>query len=153
MPAIREQALAGLEAVGLRDRADEPVKLLSYGERRQLELALALDTRPKVLFLDEPTAGLSPEERHRILELLRGLPRAITLLLIEHDMDVVFGSADRITVMNHGRVLVEGTPAEVQADPGVHDVYFGHSDFYDFHRDDLQAGMLTVSRHPHLLRG
>jgi ABC-type branched-subunit amino acid transport system ATPase component/ABC-type branched-subunit amino acid transport system permease subunit len=126
LPAIREQALAGLEAVGLRDRADEPVKLLSYGERRQLELALALNTRPKVLFLDEPCAGLSPSERQRIFKMVRALPREITLVLIEHDMDVALGLADRVTVMNRGRVMVEGTPAEVQSNPEVRDVYFGH---------------------------
>lgn len=126
LPAVREQALAGLEAVGLIDRADEPVKFLSYGERRQLELALALNTNPKVLFLDEPCAGLSPSERHRIFKMVRALPREITLVLIEHDMDVALGLADRVTVMNRGRVMAEGTPAEVQSNPEVRDVYFGH---------------------------
>jgi branched-chain amino acid transport system ATP-binding protein len=126
LPAVRVQALAGLEAVGLKDRADEPVKLLSYGERRQLELALALSTHPKVLFLDEPCAGLSPSERQRIFKMVRALPREITLVLIEHDMDVALGLADRVTVMNRGRVMAEGTPAEVQSNPEVRDVYFGH---------------------------
>ena len=125
-PKVREQALAGLEAVGLDDRADEPVKLLSYGERRQLELALALNTRPKVLFLDEPCAGLSPSERQRIARMVRALPRTITVVMIEHDMDVALGLADRVTVMNRGRVMAEGTPAEVQSNPEVRDVYFGH---------------------------
>src|SRR5262249_34556778 len=90
-PASREQALAGLEAVGLVDRCDQPVKLLSYGERRQLELALALNTSPKVLFLDEPCAGLAPGERVRIFNMVRALPRDITVILIEHDMDVALG--------------------------------------------------------------
>jgi branched-chain amino acid transport system ATP-binding protein len=125
-PAIREQALAGLAAVGLSDRCDHPVKLLSYGERRQLELALALNTNPKVLLLDEPCAGLSPSERARIFKMVRALPRDMTIVLIEHDMDVALGLADRVTVMNRGRVMAEGTPAEVQADPDVRDVYFGH---------------------------
>ena len=125
-PAVREQALAGLEAVGLKDRADDPVKLLSYGERRQLELALALNTHPKVLFLDEPCAGLSPSERQRIFKMIRALPRDITLVMIEHDMDVALGLADRVTVMNRGRVMAEGTPDEVQSNPEVRDVYFGH---------------------------
>jgi len=125
-PAVREQALAGLEAVGLQDRADDPVRLLSYGERRQLELALALNTKPKVLFLDEPCAGLSPSERQRIFNMIRALPRDITLVMIEHDMDVALGLADRVTVMNRGRVMAEGTPAEVQSNPQVRDVYFGH---------------------------
>jgi branched-chain amino acid transport system ATP-binding protein len=123
---IREQALAGLEAVGLKDRADDPVKLLSYGERRQLELALALNAHPRVLFLDEPCAGLSPSERQRIFKMVRALPREITVVLIEHDMDVALGLADRVTVMHRGRVMAEGTPAEVQSDPQVRDVYFGH---------------------------
>jgi branched-chain amino acid transport system ATP-binding protein len=126
-PSIREQAMAGLEAVGLKNRADEPVKLLSYGERRQLELALALNTNPKVLFLDEPCAGLSPSDRQRIFNMIRALPREITLVIIEHDMDVALGLADRVTVMNRGRVMTEGTPAEVQSNPEVRDVYFGHA--------------------------
>jgi branched-chain amino acid transport system ATP-binding protein len=123
---IRAQALTGLEAVGLRDRVDDPVKLLSYGERRQLELALALNTNPKVLFLDEPCAGLSPSERQRIFGMIRALPREITVVMIEHDMDVALGLADRVTVMNRGSVMAEGTPDEVQSDPKVRDVYFGH---------------------------
>jgi branched-chain amino acid transport system ATP-binding protein len=123
---IRTQALAGLDAVGLVERADEPVKRLSYGERRQLELALALGTHPRVLFLDEPCAGLSPSERQRIFKMVRALPREITVVMIEHDMDVALGLADRVTVMNRGRVMAEGTPAEVQSDPQVRDVYFGH---------------------------
>jgi branched-chain amino acid transport system ATP-binding protein len=126
-PAIRERALAGLAAVGLEGRADHPVKLLSYGERRQLELALALNTGPKVLFLDEPCAGLSPSERQRIFNMVRALPRDITVVLIEHDMDVALGLADRVTVMNRGRIMAEGTPGEVQVNAEVRDVYFGHA--------------------------
>jgi len=126
-PDIRVRSLAGLEAVGLKDRADHPVRLLSYGERRQLELAVALATAPKVLFLDEPCAGLSPSERTRIFNMIRALPRDITLVIIEHDMDVALGLADRVTVMNRGQVMVEGTPDEVQRNPQVRDVYFGHA--------------------------
>jgi branched-chain amino acid transport system ATP-binding protein len=126
-PALREQALAGLAAVGLADRADDCVKLLSYGERRQLELALALNTTPKVLFLDEPCAGLAPSERQRIFQMVRSLPRDITVVLIEHDMDVALGLADCVTVMNRGRVMAEGTPDEVQVNPDVRNVYFGHA--------------------------
>jgi branched-chain amino acid transport system ATP-binding protein len=125
-PGVREQALAGLEAVGLQERADQPVKLLSYGERRQLELALALNTDPKVLFLDEPCAGLSPSERGRIFNMVRALSRDITVVLIEHDMDVALGLADQVTVMHRGRVMAEGTPEDVQVNPEVRDVYFGH---------------------------
>jgi branched-chain amino acid transport system ATP-binding protein len=126
-PALRAQALAGLATVGLADRADHSVKLLSYGERRQLELALALNTSPKVLLLDEPCAGLSPSERQRIFQMVRALPRDITVVLIEHDMDVALGLADRVTVMNRGRVMAEGTPDEVQVNPDVRNVYFGHA--------------------------
>ena len=127
LEAVREQALRGLEVVGLRARADDPVKLLSYGERRQLELALALNTQPKVLFLDEPCAGLSPSERQRISALVKDLPRDITIVMIEHDMDVALGLADIVTVLNRGRLMAEGTPQEVQANPQVRDVYFGHA--------------------------
>jgi branched-chain amino acid transport system ATP-binding protein len=126
-PAIREAALASLAAVGLAERADHPARLLSYGERRQLELALALATRPKVLFLDEPCAGLSASERQRIFRMVLALPRDITLVLIEHDMDVALGLADRVTVMNRGRVMAEGAPAEVQANAQVREAYFGHA--------------------------
>ena len=127
LDAVREQAMRGLEVVGLRSRADDPVKLLSYGERRQLELALALNTQPKVLFLDEPCAGLSPSERQRISALVKALPRDITIVMIEHDMDVALGLADCVTVLNRGRLMAEGTPQEVQANPQVRDVYFGHA--------------------------
>ena len=125
-PAVREQVVAGLSSVGLAERADHKVMLLSYGERRQLELALALGTRPKVLFLDEPCAGLSPSERQRIFAMVRELPRDITLVIIEHDMDVALGLADRVTVMNRGEVLAEGTPEQIQADGEVRNVYFGY---------------------------
>jgi branched-chain amino acid transport system ATP-binding protein len=125
--AVREQVVAGLASVGLGTRADHKVMLLSYGERRQLELALALGTRPKVLFLDEPCAGLSPSERQRIFAMVRELPRDITLVIIEHDMDVALGLADRVTVMNRGEVMAEGTPDQIRADRNVRDVYFGHA--------------------------
>jgi branched-chain amino acid transport system ATP-binding protein len=124
---VRRQALAGLERVGLAQRADEAVKHISYGERRQLELALALNTRPRLLFLDEPCAGLSPSERQRISRMIAALPRDITLVMIEHDMDVALGLADRVTVLHRGRVILEGSPREVQANPEVREVYFGHA--------------------------
>lgn len=125
-PAVHEQIVSGLAAVGLGERVDHHVRLLSYGERRQLELALALATRPKVLFLDEPCAGLSPSERQRIFAMVRALPREITLVMIEHDMDVALGIADRVTVLNRGEVMAEGTPDQIRSDPNVRDVYFGH---------------------------
>jgi branched-chain amino acid transport system ATP-binding protein len=125
-PDVKRQAEAALEAVGLAGRSTLPVKLLSYGERRQLELALALNTRPKVLFLDEPCAGLSPSERQRIARMIAALPREITVVMIEHDMDVALGLADRVTVLHQGRVILEGSPEQVRANAEVRDVYFGH---------------------------
>jgi branched-chain amino acid transport system ATP-binding protein len=125
-PEVRRQAEAGIEAVGLGGRGAVPVKLLSYGERRQLELALALNTRPKVLFLDEPCAGLSPVERQRIAKMIAALPREITVVMIEHDMDVALGLADRVTVLHQGQVILEGSPDEVRSNAQVRDVYFGH---------------------------
>ena len=120
-----ERARAAAEAVGLTDRLDAPAGTLSYGEQRQLEIGVALATRPKLLLLDEPTAGMSPDETQRMTDLLAGLPREITLLTIEHDMDVVFTLADRITVLHYGEILAEGTAAEVRADPRVYEVYLG----------------------------
>jgi len=124
---VRREALESLARVGLDGRADQPAKLVSYGERRQLELALALNTKPRVLFLDEPCAGLSPAERQRISQMIAGLPRDITVLMIEHDMDVALGLADRVTVLHQGRVILEGSPDEVRANSEVRDVYFGHA--------------------------
>jgi branched-chain amino acid transport system ATP-binding protein len=121
-----DRARQGLERVGLIHRAEDPVKLLSYGERRQLELALALGSNPRVLFLDEPCSGLSPSERQRVSRTIGHLPRQITVFMIEHDMDVALGLADRVTVLHRGRVILEGTPGEVQTNPEVRDVYFGH---------------------------
>jgi branched-chain amino acid transport system ATP-binding protein len=124
---VRRRSLEGLERVGLARRADEAVKHLSYGERRQLELAVALNTRPRLLFLDEPCAGLSPSERQRISRMIAELPRDITLVMIEHDMDVALALADRVTVLHRGRVILEGSPREVQANREVREVYFGHA--------------------------
>ena len=113
------------EAVGLATRLAMPAGALSYGEQRQLEVGVALATRPKLLLLDEPTAGMSPEETQRMTRMLEGLPREVTLLIIEHDMDVVASLADRVTVLHHGEVLTEGTFDEVKADPRVYEVYLG----------------------------
>ncbi len=124
-PAERTAAEAVLEQVGLADRWSVPARALSHGERRQLELALALARRPRVLLLDEPTAGMSPAETARIGTLIAGLDRSLTLLVVEHDMDVVFRLADRITVMHEGRVIADGTPDEIRGDRQVHDVYLG----------------------------
>ena len=130
-PGERVRRSAGARDGGPRERRPRaprrrPAKLLSYGERRQLELALALNSIPRVLLLDEPCAGLSPSERQRISQTIAALPREITLLMIEHDMDVALALADRVTVLHRGKVILEGTPAEVQANPEVREVYFGH---------------------------
>ncbi len=119
------QARVVAEAVGLAERLEEVAGRLSYGEQRQLEVGLALATSPKLLLLDEPTAGMSPEESERMTRLLEGLPREVTLLIIEHDMDVVSSLADRVTVLHYGEVLAEGTFDEVKADPRVYEVYLG----------------------------
>ena len=125
LTAPLETARLVAEAVGLSDRAGEAAAHLSYGEQRQLEVGIALATSPKLLLLDEPTAGMSPEETVRMTRLLLELPRDITLLIIEHDMDVVFSLADRITVLHYGEVLTEGTPDEVRSDARVYEVYLG----------------------------
>ena len=125
LPAERTAAEAVLERVGLADRRSVPARALSHGERRQLELALALARRPVVLLLDEPTAGMSPAETERIAALIAALDRSLTVLIVEHDMDVVFRLADRITVLHEGRAIAEGTPDEIRGDRQVHDVYLG----------------------------
>jgi len=128
LAAPRARARAVAEQVGLGERLAEPAGRLSYGEQRQLELGVALATAPRLLLLDEPTAGMSPEETQRMTRLLAALPREITLLIIEHDMDVVFSLADRITVLHYGEVLSEGAPDAVKADPRVYEVYLGTGD-------------------------
>jgi branched-chain amino acid transport system ATP-binding protein len=122
-PLARAREVA--DAVGLGARLDAEVATLSYGEQRQLEIGVALATRPQLLLLDEPTAGMSPDETQRMTRLLAGLPSAVTILIIEHDMDVVFSLADRITVLHGGEVLVDGAPDAVRADPRVYEVYLG----------------------------
>ena len=114
-----------LERVGLAGAGATPARALSHGQRRQLELAVALATAPRVLLLDEPTAAMSPAETARIAELIAAMDRALTLLIVEHDMDVVFRLADRITVLHEGKVIADGTPAQVRGDTLVNEVYLG----------------------------
>jgi branched-chain amino acid transport system ATP-binding protein len=128
LTAPLERAREVADAVGLAERLDHEVARLSYGEQRQLEVGVALATHPQLLLLDEPTAGMSPEETRRMTRLLAALPRDVTLLIIEHDMDVVFSLADRITVLHYGEVLVDGTPEAVRADARVYEVYLGTGD-------------------------
>ena len=123
--AARDRALATAESVGMTDRLETLAGDLSHGEQRQLEIGLALVAEPRMLLLDEPAAGLSRAERQLLTALLLSLDRDVTLLLIEHDMDVALTVAERVTMMHDGVVIVEGTPAEIRADQRVHDLYLG----------------------------
>ena len=114
-----------LRQVGLADVSDVPANTLAYGQQRVLEVALALAAGPKILLLDEPTAGMSPAETAEIIALIETLPDSLTILIVEHDMDVVFSLADRITVLHYGQVIAEGTPAEIRTDPEVQEIYLG----------------------------
>jgi branched-chain amino acid transport system ATP-binding protein len=114
-----------LAQVGLADSGDRVVGETSYGERRRLEFAMALAQKPKLLLLDEPLAGLSQGERQTLRELLAKIPRDVTIVMIEHDMDTALGFAEQITVLHYGEVIVEGTRAEVVADPRTREVYLG----------------------------
>jgi branched-chain amino acid transport system ATP-binding protein len=122
---LYDDAHAALERVGLGDSAERIVAETSYGERRRLELAMALAQEPKVLLLDEPLAGLSQGERQTVRALLDAIPRDVTIVMIEHDMDTALGFAERITLLHYGEVIVEGTRAEVVADPRTREVYLG----------------------------
>ncbi|MBX3512962.1 MAG: ABC transporter ATP-binding protein [Xanthobacteraceae bacterium] len=121
---VREAASLAAQ-FGLADALNERTSSLPYGKQRQLEIALAIAGKPRVLLLDEPAAGVPEAERHEILETVAALPKDVTVLLIEHDMDIVFGFADRISVLVDGKLLVEGDPKEIQNDPRVRAVYLG----------------------------
>ena len=122
---LHDAAREALALVGLGASADRTVAETSYGERRRLEMAMALAQRPKVLLLDEPLAGLSQEERSQVREVLARVPRDVTIVMIEHDMDSALAFAERITLLHYGEVIVEGTRAEVVADPRTKEVYLG----------------------------
>lgn len=124
-PKVRARAAELLADVGLTGREHVAVPSLSHGERKQLEVALALACRPALLLLDEPAAGMSPAERARLVELLGGLPAEITVLFVEHDLDLVFSLADSVTVLHLGRVLLSGSPADVRASDAVREAYLG----------------------------
>jgi branched-chain amino acid transport system ATP-binding protein len=121
-----QEARAVLAEVGLEPVAKRAVAEVPYGEKRRVEIAMALAQKPKVLLLDEPLAGLSREERGQVKNLISRIPRETTVIMIEHDMDTALDLADRITVLHYGRVIVEGTRAEVVADPKTREVYLGH---------------------------
>jgi branched-chain amino acid transport system ATP-binding protein len=125
---LREPARAALERVGLGARADWPASALSHGEHRQLELAMALAGSPRMLLLDEPMAGLGPEESARMVKMLRELKRELTILLVEHDMEAVFALADRITVLVYGRVIATGAPEAIRANAAVREAYLGEAE-------------------------
>jgi branched-chain amino acid transport system ATP-binding protein len=122
---LTEQAREALGKVGLEAIAERPLAQTSYGERRRVEIAMALAQNPKVLLLDEPFAGLSIDERREVQKLLGAIPREVTVVMIEHNMDVALDLADRITLLHFGEVIVEGTRAQVVADPRTREVYLG----------------------------
>ncbi len=122
---LRDEARGVLERVGLGHIALRCLGEVSYGEKRRVELAMALAQQPRVLLLDEPLAGLSREERRTLTQLIAAIPRAVTVVMIEHDMDAALSLAERITVLHYGKVIVEGTRAEVVADPRTREVYLG----------------------------
>ncbi|MBI5627850.1 MAG: ABC transporter ATP-binding protein [Candidatus Rokubacteria bacterium] len=118
-----DRARSVLEAVALREKEEELAANLSHGEQRNLEIGIALATEPRLLCLDEPTAGMSVTETHATVDLIRRIARDLTILIVEHDMEVVMGLARTITVLHYGEVLAEGTPAEIQDNPRVQEVY------------------------------
>jgi branched-chain amino acid transport system ATP-binding protein len=123
--SLLARARETLARVGLEALAERPLRETSYGERRRVEIAMALAQNPKVLLLDEPFAGLSIDERREVQKLLAAIPREVTVVMIEHNMDVALDLADRITLLHFGEVIVEGTRAEVVADPRTREVYLG----------------------------
>ena len=122
---LYDKARAVLAGVGLESVAERPLSQVSYGEKRRVEIAMALAQQPKLLLLDEPLAGLSMEERQTVQALLAAIPRDITIIMIEHDMDTALAFAERITLLHYGKVIVEGTRAEVVAHPRTREVYLG----------------------------
>jgi branched-chain amino acid transport system ATP-binding protein len=122
---VIEEAMALLATLKLTNEASSITRSMAYGKQRLVEIALALATKPKILLLDEPAAGIPSAESKELFEVIAGLPRDVTVVFIEHDMGLVFRFADRITVLVGGKVLTEGTPAEIAADPRVKEVYLG----------------------------
>ena len=125
IPGLREQVERTLELVNLTERMDAPVSELAYGEKRRLEVGLALASSPRLLLLDEPLAGMSPAERVETVKLLKSIAQGRTMIVIDHDMDALFELAERITVLQEGRVLVEGTPEEIKGNAKVQEAYLG----------------------------
>jgi branched-chain amino acid transport system ATP-binding protein len=126
-PGLNRAALGALAEVGLADRAEVPAAALSHGEKRGLELAMALAMRPRVLLLDEPMAGTGHDESARLVERLKEIKGRVAMVLVEHDMDAVFALADRVSVLVDGAIIASGPPAAVRADPAVRRAYTGES--------------------------
>ena len=124
-PEVVERARAALDDVGLLAKAGVPAREISHGEQRQLELAIALAAAPRVLLLDEPAAGLAPEETRNMVSLVRALKGRYTIVLIEHKMDIIMSVSDRISVMHFGSLIAEGSPQEIQRNPDVRRAYLG----------------------------
>lgn len=114
-----------LRLMNLGNRKEDQVKRLSYGEQRKLEIALCLASAPRLLLLDEPSAGLTSGERHGVMEMIRNLPPEIAVIIVDHDMDLVFGLANRIIVLHYGQIIAEGRPEDIQTNPKVREVYMG----------------------------
>jgi branched-chain amino acid transport system ATP-binding protein len=127
-PSLREPARAALNRLGVAQRADVLVSKLSHGEQRQVEIAMALATGPRLLLLDEPMAGMGPDESARMVDTLRELKGTLTIMLIEHDMEAVFALADRITVLVYGRIIASGTPEAIRANEQVRQAYLGEQE-------------------------
>jgi branched-chain amino acid transport system permease protein len=125
MPELHEQVERTLELINLTGRVDTPVSDLAYGEKRRLEIGLALASSPSLLLLDEPLAGMSPRERVETVALLKAISAGRTMVVIDHDMDSLFELVDKVTVLQEGRVLVEGTPDEIKSNEKVQEAYLG----------------------------
>jgi branched-chain amino acid transport system permease protein len=125
IPGLNEQVEHTLELVNLAARTDTPVAALAYGEKRRLEIGLALASNPSLLLLDEPLAGMSPQERTETVRLLKSISQGRTMIIIDHDMDALFELVQRVTVLQEGRVLVEGTPEEIKGNAAVQEAYLG----------------------------
>lgn len=129
--AVTNAAMAHLETVGLLERASSMCGALSHGERRQVEVAMVLACEPRMVLFDEPTAGMSVAETNRFAEIMESLPREVTVVVVEHDLDIVFRLAERVSVLAAGRLIADGTPEEVQANDAVQEAYLGRTQSVD----------------------
>jgi branched-chain amino acid transport system ATP-binding protein len=134
--SLLSNAQESLETAALWDKRNELVKNLSYGEQRRIEIALSLASKPKLLMLDEPSSGLTRDEGSEIIALIKNLGATITVLIVDHDMDLVFGVAERILVLHYGQIIVNGKPEEIRADPRVREIYMGVEECMDRARAD-----------------